>query len=102
MVLSLAVAGLDGGMDGVIEGPGVGEGPMSGRVGFAIVPGALDAVEPGSVSGQPFYGEPMGAGGQGGRGRLADVGRPGVEHDHDRPGRAARARAVEPVALVQA
>ena len=101
MALSLCVEGSDGGVDGAIERVGIGEGLVSEVVGLEVAPDALDVVEFGSVFGQPFDREPMGAGSQRGDGRLADVDWPVVEHDHDRLGRPAWSRAVERIELVQ-
>ena len=70
-------------MDGGVKGFDVGECLVSKMKGLEIVPDDLDVVEFGGVLGQPLDGEPMGSGRECGQGRLADVDRAIVEHDHD-------------------
>ena len=63
--VSLGVQAGYGGVDGAIEVLGLGEGLVGQMMRFEIVPDDLDVVEFGRVLGQPFDGEPMGAGGKG-------------------------------------
>jgi len=62
---------------------------MGEVIGFEIVPDRLDLVEFGRILGQPFDGEPVGAGGQGAERALAGVDRAVVLDQHDRLGVAA-------------
>ena len=50
---------------------------------FEIAPYNLDIIEFRRVFGQPFDGEPMGAGGKCDRRRLAHMDRPVIEDDDD-------------------
>jgi hypothetical protein len=71
-------------LDGAIKSLGVDEGLVGEMMGLEIAPDNLDVVEFGSVFGQPFDSEPMGAGGER-RGRgFAHMDRPVIEHDDDR------------------
>jgi hypothetical protein len=70
-------------MDGLIERAGVGEGVVGEAMGLEVAPDRLDVVEFGRVLGQPFDGEPVCAGGQGGERTFAGVDRTIVE-DKDR------------------
>ena len=88
-------------MNGPVEIVGVGEGLVGRMVGFEIAPDELDVVEFGRVLGQPFDGEPMGAGAKRGGGGLADVDRPVVEHHDDRRDRQAWPRAIKAVEPLQ-
>src|SRR3954447_7439345 len=56
--LALAVEGLDGLMDGGVEGVGVAEGPVGEVVALQVAPGALDVVQLGRVLRQPLDREP--------------------------------------------
>jgi len=85
---ALTVEVCDGGVDGTVERIGVGEGLMGAVMGFEIVPDQLDIVEFGRILGQPFDGEPVGAGGQVGERALAGVDRAIVLDRHDRLGAA--------------
>ena len=71
-------------MDGLFERGGVGEGLVGEVIGFEIVPDRLDIIEFGRILGQPFDGEPVGAGGQSGERALAGVDRAVVLDQHDR------------------
>jgi len=82
-------------VNGPVEVVGVGEGLVGEVMGFEIAPDGLDVVELGGLLGQPFDGEPMGAGGKRGGGGLAHVDRPVVEHDDDRLDRQAWPRAIK-------
>ena len=82
--VSLGVQGGYSGVNGPVEIVGVGEGLVGQMMGFEIAPDELDVVELGRVLGQPFDGEPMGAGAKRGGGGLAHVDRPIVEHHDDR------------------
>ena len=67
---ALAVEIGDGVMDGLVERGGVGEGLVGEMMGLEVAPDELDIVEFGRVFGQPFDGEPVCAGGQGGERAL--------------------------------
>lgn len=95
--ISLSVQGDNRGVNGPVEVVGVGEGLVGEMVGFEIAPDGFDVVEFGRVLGQPFDGEPMGAGGKRGDAGLAHVDRAVVEHDDDRPDRQAWPRAIKAV-----
>lgn len=95
--VSLSVQGDNRGVNGPVEVVGVGEGLVGEMVGFEIAPDGFDVVEFGRVLGQPFDGEPMGAGGKRGDAGLAHVDRAVVEHDDDRPDRQAWPRAIKAV-----
>jgi hypothetical protein len=88
-------------VNGLIEIVAVGEGLVSQMMGFEIAPHGLDVVEFGRVLGQPFDGEPMGAGGEGGDGGLAHVDRPVIEHNDDRLDRESWPRATKAVEPLQ-
>ena len=88
-------------MDGPIESFGVGEGLVGQMMRFEIVPDNFDVVEFGRVLGQPFDGEPVGAGGEGSGCRLAHVDRPVVEHDDDGFRPHARPRAIQAIERLQ-
>jgi hypothetical protein len=95
--VSLSVQGDNRGVNGPVEVVGVGEGLVGEMVGFEIAPDGFDVVEFGRVLGQPFDGEPMGAGGKRGDAGLAHVDRAVVEHDDDWPDRQAWPRAIKAV-----
>src|SRR4051812_5001865 len=90
--LALAVEGLDGLMDGGVEGVGVAEGPVGEVVALQVAPGALDVVQLGRVLREPLDREP-GARGERLPARLAGVDRAVVERQHHRPVCPARPRA---------
>jgi hypothetical protein len=95
--VSLGVQACYRGVNGLVEIVGAGEGLVGQMMGFEITPDGLDVVEFGRVLGQPFDGEPMGAGVKGGDCGLADVDRPVVEHDDDRLDRKSWPRAIKAV-----
>src|SRR5580700_774732 len=99
--VSFGVQARYSGVNGLIEIVAVGEGLVSQMMGFEIAPHGLDVVEFGRVLGQPFDGEPMGAGGEGGDGGLAHVDRPVIEHNDDRLDRESWPRATKAVEPLQ-
>lgn len=81
---SLPVECRHGGVDGAVEGFGVGEGLVGQMMRFEVVPDNLDVVELGGVFWQPLDGEPMLAGIERLEGELADMDRSVVLDQHDR------------------
>ena len=55
------VEGFGGFVDGMVEGIGIGEGLVGEVVCLEVAPDAFDVVQLGSILGQPFDVEPMGA-----------------------------------------
>ena len=98
---ALAVEIGDGVMDGLVEGGGVGEGLVGEVMGFEVAPDRLDIVEFGRVFRQPFDGEPVCAGGQGGERAFAGVDRTIVLDQHDRLGLPPGLRSIETVELLE-
>jgi len=76
----------DGVMDGLVERGEVFEGLVGEVMGLKIAPDRLDFVEFRGVFWQPFDGEPVSAGGQGGERAFAGVDRTIVLDQHDRFG----------------
>src|SRR4051794_41507780 len=93
---ALAVEGLDGLVDGDIEGVGVTERAVGQVVALQVAPGALDVVQLGRVLRQPLDREP-GPRGERPPARPARVDRAVVQDQDHRPILAARRRAVGPV-----
>src|SRR3954453_8603979 len=93
---ALAVEGLDGLVDGDIEGVGVTERAVGQVVPLQVAPGALDVVQRGRVLRQPLDREP-GPRGERPPARPARVDRAVVQDKDHRPILAARRRAVGPV-----
>ena len=93
---ALAVEGLDGLVDGDVEGVGVAEGAVGEVVALQVAPGPLDVVQLGRVLRQPLDREP-GPRRQRLPARLARVDRAVVEHQDYRPADPSRRRAVDPV-----
>ena len=62
-------------MDSLVEDVWIGEGLVSEMAGFQIAPNDLDVVEFRGAFGQPLDGEPMGAFGERGMRRFADMDR---------------------------
>ena len=58
---SLGVQGGYGGVDGAVEGLGIGESLVGEMMRFEVAPYNLDVIEFRPLFGQPFDGEPMGA-----------------------------------------
>ena len=81
---ALAVEGLDGLVDGDVEGVGVAEGAVGEVVALQVAPGPLDVVQLGRVLRQPLDREP-GPRRQRLPARLARVDRAVVEHQDHRP-----------------
>src|SRR5260370_33520190 len=75
IAISFRVQVGDGTVDSGVEGVHIGKRLVGEIEGFEVMPDHFDVVELGRVLGQPFDGEPMGAGGQCCRGGLADVNR---------------------------
>src|SRR5271166_2465809 len=98
---ALAVEIDDGVMDGLVEGGGVGEGLVGEVMGLEVAPDRLDVVEFGRVFRQPFDGEPVCAGGQGGERTFAGVDRTIVLDQHDRLGLSPGLRSIEMVELLE-
>jgi hypothetical protein len=73
---ALAVEICDGVMDGLVERGGVSEGLVGEMRGLEVAPDELEIVEFGSVFRQPFDGEPVCAGGQGGERAFAETSDP--------------------------
>jgi hypothetical protein len=88
-------------MDCCIEGFGIGESHVGEVIGLKVMPDRLDIIEFGSIFGQPFNGEPMGAGRQRRLRGLADMDWTVIEHHNDGLGLKARFGAVEPVEFFQ-
>src|SRR3954468_1229600 len=93
---ALAVEGLDGLVDGDVEGVGVTERAVGEVVALQVAPGPLDVVQLGRVPRQPLDREP-GPRRQRLPARLARVDRAVVEHQDHRPADPSRRRAVDPV-----
>jgi O-acetylhomoserine (thiol)-lyase len=98
---SLGVQGGYGGVDGAVEGLGIGESLVGEMMRFEVAPYNLDVIEFRPLFGQPFDGEPMGAGGQRRPRRLAHMDRSVVEHDDDGLNPQARLRAIQGVQHLQ-
>ena len=77
------------------------EGLVGEVMGLEVSPDRLDVVEFGRVLGQPFDGQPVRPGGQGGARALAGVDGTVVLDQHDRAGRASGLRAVEMIDLLE-
>src|SRR5216683_1923553 len=75
IAISFCVQVGDGPVDSGVEGVHIGKRLVGEIEGFEVMPDHFDVVELGRVLGQPFDGEPMGAGRQCCRGGLADVNR---------------------------
>jgi hypothetical protein len=91
----------DGVMDGLVERGGIGEGLVGEMVSLKVAPDELDIVEFGRVFRQPFDGEPVCAGGQGGERAFAGVDRTIVLDQHDRLGLSPGLRPIELVELLE-
>src|SRR5271167_2999195 len=78
-----------------------GAGLVGEVMGLEVAPDRLDVVEFGRVLGQPFDGQPVRPGGQGGARALAGVDRTIVFNQHDRLGLASGLRAVEMIDLLE-
>ena len=74
---------------------------MGEVMGFEVTPDRLDIVEFGRVFRQPFDGEPVGAGGEGGARAFAGVDRTIVLDQHDRLGLTPGLRSKETVELLE-
>ena len=98
---TLAVQVFDCLVYGPIEFGDTSERLMSEVVGLQVVPDDLDVVQFGSIFRQPFNGQPVCSGGNGGTRKLADVDRPIVLDQHDRLARSAWHRAVKRVDLLE-
>ena len=98
---ALAVEIGDGAMDGLVERGGVGESLVGEMMSLKVAPDELDIVEFGRVFRQPFDGEPVCAGGQGGERAFACVDRTIVLDQHDRLGRSPGLRSQETVELLE-
>jgi hypothetical protein len=72
---ALVVQIVDGGVDGPVEGGGVGEGLVGQMMRLEIVPDNLDVIELGCILGQPLDPEPVLARIECGERELADVDR---------------------------
>jgi len=72
---ALLVAGVDGGVDGLVERVDILEGLVGEMVGLEVAPDRFDVVEFGRVFGQPLDGKPVGTGRQRRAGELAGVDR---------------------------
>ena len=88
-------------MDGVVEGGDVCEGLVGEVMGLKIAPDRLDFIEFGGIFRQPLDGEPVCAGGQGGKRAFAGVDRTIVLDQHDRLGLSPGLRSEETVELLQ-
>jgi hypothetical protein len=100
MRLTLLVAGVDGGVDGLVERVDILEGLVGEMVRLEVAPDRFDVVEFGGVFRQPLDGEPVGAGGQRGAGELAGVDRPVVLDQDNGPDWPARLGPIRLVGLV--
>jgi hypothetical protein len=88
-------------VDRVVKDIRIGEGLVSEVAGFQIAPDDLDVVEFRRVFWQPLDGEPVGAFGERGKRRLAQMDRAVVEYEDDRLKRRARLRTIEAVEELQ-
>ena len=88
-------------MDGLVERGGVGEGLVGEMMSLKVAPDELDIVEFGRVFRQPFGGEPVCAGGQGGKRAFAGVDRTIVLDQHDWLGLSPGLRPIESVELLE-
>ncbi len=86
---------IDGGVDGLVEGCGVGEGLMSEVMRLEVVPDHFDVVEFGGIFWQPLDSEPMCARGQCREREFASVDWPVVLDQHDRLDRPAGFRTIQ-------
>ena len=88
-------------MDGLVERCDFGEGLVGEVMSLEVAPDGLDVVEFGGVFGQPFDGEPVGAGGQRGERELAGMDRSIVLDEYDRLGRSPGLGPIETVELLE-
>src|SRR6266436_5164926 len=95
IAISFRVQVGDGPVDSGVQGVDIGKRLVGEIEGFEVMPDHFDVVELGRVLGQPFDGEPMGAGRQCCRGGLADENRAVVEDEHDGFGGHARLGTIE-------
>jgi hypothetical protein len=87
--------------DRAVERVGVGKGLMCQMVRLEVAPDHLDVVEFRRILGQPFDGEPVGAGGQRCRRELAGMDGAIVLDEHHRFGGLAGSGTIQPIELLE-
>ncbi len=88
-------------MDGLIERVGIDEGLVGEIMRLEIAPDGFDVIQLRGVFGQPFDGEPVGTGGQGGSRDLAGVNWSVVLDQHHWLGGLTGLGAVDPIELFE-